>query len=73
MLGEIPSLKDRITVVRQLWDLTRDVLVYFQFSDKFHILLCHGLEFTPFSKGEVSPKTILQKERFDMFLYFMLS
>ncbi|KAK1306742.1 hypothetical protein QJS10_CPA10g00644 [Acorus calamus] len=26
-LGEIPSLKDRITVVRQLWDLTRDVLV----------------------------------------------
>ncbi|XP_008246152.1 PREDICTED: methyltransferase-like protein 17, mitochondrial, partial [Prunus mume] len=27
VLGEIPSLKDRITVVRQLWDLTRDVLV----------------------------------------------
>ncbi|XP_008775004.2 methyltransferase-like protein 17, mitochondrial isoform X2 [Phoenix dactylifera] len=26
-LGEIPSLSDRITVVRQLWDLTRDVLV----------------------------------------------
>ncbi|KAF6146018.1 hypothetical protein GIB67_033377 [Kingdonia uniflora] len=27
VLGEVPSLKDRITVVRQLWDLTRDVLV----------------------------------------------
>eukprot|EP00268_Persea_americana_P041615 TRINITY_DN4154_c0_g1_i5.p1 TRINITY_DN4154_c0_g1~~TRINITY_DN4154_c0_g1_i5.p1 ORF type:complete len:512 (+),score=109.55 TRINITY_DN4154_c0_g1_i5:430-1965(+) len=27
VLGEIPSLRDRITVVRQLWDLTRDVLV----------------------------------------------
>lgn len=27
VLGEIPSLKDRITVVRQLWDLTGDVLV----------------------------------------------
>ncbi|GMH28836.1 hypothetical protein Nepgr_030679 [Nepenthes gracilis] len=27
VLGEIPSLKDRITVVRQLWDLTRDILV----------------------------------------------
>ncbi|XP_010533560.1 PREDICTED: uncharacterized protein LOC104809314 isoform X2 [Tarenaya hassleriana] len=27
VLGEIPSLKDRITVVRQLWDLTQDVLV----------------------------------------------
>ncbi|KAJ0985079.1 hypothetical protein J5N97_003435 [Dioscorea zingiberensis] len=26
-LGEIPSLSDRITIVRQLWDLTRDVLV----------------------------------------------
>ncbi|PKU69849.1 uncharacterized protein LOC110111282 [Dendrobium catenatum] len=26
-LGEIPSLSDRITVIRQLWDLTRDVLV----------------------------------------------
>ncbi|KAL6005635.1 hypothetical protein ACLOJK_006205 [Asimina triloba] len=26
VLGEIPSLRDRITVVRQLWDLTRDVL-----------------------------------------------
>lgn len=26
-LGEIPSLRDRITIVRQLWDLTRDVLV----------------------------------------------
>ncbi|KAI3929311.1 hypothetical protein MKX01_006547 [Papaver californicum] len=26
VLGEIPSLQDRITVVRQLWDLTRDVL-----------------------------------------------
>ncbi|KAG8064829.1 hypothetical protein GUJ93_ZPchr0004g38786 [Zizania palustris] len=25
-LGEIPSLSDRITIVRQLWDLTRDVL-----------------------------------------------
>lgn len=29
VLGEIPSLKDRITIVRQLWDLTRDVLVWF--------------------------------------------
>lgn len=27
-LGEIPSLNDRITIVRQLWDLTGDVLVY---------------------------------------------
>ncbi|XVE64642.1 hypothetical protein DITRI_Ditri07aG0116800 [Diplodiscus trichospermus] len=27
VLGEIPSLKDRITIVRQLWNLTRDVLV----------------------------------------------
>ncbi|KAJ8555911.1 hypothetical protein K7X08_013407 [Anisodus acutangulus] len=27
VLGEIPSLKDRITVVRQLWELTGDVLV----------------------------------------------
>ncbi|KAI9115321.1 hypothetical protein K1719_013640 [Acacia pycnantha] len=27
VLGEIPSLKDRITMVRQLWDLTQDVLV----------------------------------------------
>ncbi|RWR89383.1 methyltransferase-like protein 17, mitochondrial isoform X1 [Cinnamomum micranthum f. kanehirae] len=27
VLGEIPSLRDRITVVRQLWELTRDVLV----------------------------------------------
>ncbi|CAD6211688.1 unnamed protein product [Miscanthus lutarioriparius] len=26
-LGEIPSLSDRITIVRQLWDLTSDVLV----------------------------------------------
>ncbi|KAG8048966.1 hypothetical protein GUJ93_ZPchr0009g247 [Zizania palustris] len=26
-LGEIPSLSDRITIVRQLWDLTRDVLI----------------------------------------------
>ncbi|KAJ8617943.1 hypothetical protein MRB53_014129 [Persea americana] len=29
VLGEIPSLRDRITVVRQLWDLTRVVLVCF--------------------------------------------
>ncbi|KAI4323584.1 hypothetical protein L6164_023178 [Bauhinia variegata] len=27
VLGEIPSLKDRFTIVRQLWDLTDDVLV----------------------------------------------
>ncbi|MED6135087.1 hypothetical protein PIB30_042896 [Stylosanthes scabra] len=27
VLGEIPSLQDRITIVRQLWDLTQDVLV----------------------------------------------
>ncbi|GFS44446.1 hypothetical protein Acr_00g0090440 [Actinidia rufa] len=26
VLGEIPSLQDRITIVRQLWNLTRDVL-----------------------------------------------
>ncbi|KAF5206903.1 copper ion binding / methyltransferase, partial [Thalictrum thalictroides] len=26
VLGEVPSLKDRITIVRQLWELTRDVL-----------------------------------------------
>lgn len=27
VLGEIPSLSDRITLVRQLWSLTKDVLV----------------------------------------------
>ncbi|PON73589.1 Ribosomal protein Rsm22, bacterial-type [Parasponia andersonii] len=27
VLGEIPSLKDRITIIRQLWNLTQDVLV----------------------------------------------
>ncbi|KAF5729772.1 methyltransferase-like protein 17 mitochondrial [Tripterygium wilfordii] len=27
VLGELPSLQDRITIVRQLWDLTQDVLV----------------------------------------------
>ncbi|XP_076907037.1 rsm22-cox11 tandem protein 2, mitochondrial-like [Bidens hawaiensis] len=27
VLGEIPSFKDRITIVRQLWELTGDVLV----------------------------------------------
>ncbi|KAI4370312.1 hypothetical protein MLD38_018675 [Melastoma candidum] len=27
VLGEIPSLKDRVTTVRQLWDLTGDVLI----------------------------------------------
>ncbi|XP_022159801.1 methyltransferase-like protein 17, mitochondrial isoform X1 [Momordica charantia] len=27
VLGEIPSLKDRVTIVRQLWNLTKDVLV----------------------------------------------
>ncbi|KAL0016082.1 hypothetical protein SO802_003151 [Lithocarpus litseifolius] len=27
MLGEIPSLNDRISIVCQLWDLSRDVLV----------------------------------------------
>ncbi|XP_058104737.1 uncharacterized protein LOC131248473 isoform X2 [Magnolia sinica] len=27
VLGEIPSLSDRITIARQLWDLTRDILV----------------------------------------------
>ncbi|GFP89323.1 methyltransferase-like protein 17 mitochondrial [Phtheirospermum japonicum] len=27
VLGEIPSLKDRITLVRQLWDFTGDILV----------------------------------------------
>lgn len=27
VLGEIPSLQDRITIVRQLWNLTHDVLV----------------------------------------------
>ncbi|KAL3817888.1 hypothetical protein ACJIZ3_003793 [Penstemon smallii] len=27
VLGEIPSLQDRITLVRQLWDLTDDILV----------------------------------------------
>ncbi|XVF10354.1 hypothetical protein REPUB_Repub07fG0175600 [Reevesia pubescens] len=27
VLGEIPSLKDRITIVCQLWNLTRDILV----------------------------------------------
>ncbi|PIA27887.1 hypothetical protein AQUCO_07400014v1 [Aquilegia coerulea] len=27
VLGEVPSVKDRITIVRQLWELTQDVLV----------------------------------------------
>ncbi|KAL9166982.1 hypothetical protein ABFS82_05G066500 [Erythranthe guttata] len=27
VLGEVPSLQDRITLVRQLWDLTDDILV----------------------------------------------
>lgn len=27
VLGEIPSIKDRITILRQLWDQTQDVLV----------------------------------------------
>ncbi|KZV53270.1 hypothetical protein F511_23900 [Dorcoceras hygrometricum] len=27
VLGEIPSVKDRITLVRQLWDLTEDILI----------------------------------------------
>ncbi|KAI8012505.1 Glycosyltransferase-like KOBITO 1 [Camellia lanceoleosa] len=27
VLGEIASLQDRITIVRQLWDLTQDILV----------------------------------------------
>lgn len=27
VLGEIPSLQDRVTIVRQLWNLTKDVLV----------------------------------------------
>ncbi|XP_078447851.1 copper ion binding / methyltransferase isoform X2 [Wolffia australiana] len=27
VLGEIPSLRDRVTVVRQLWSLTKDVLI----------------------------------------------
>lgn len=35
VLGEIPSLKDRITIVRQLWDLTRDVLVKNFFMTSF--------------------------------------
>lgn len=35
VLGEIPSLKDRITIVRQLWDLTQDVLVSFNPMDMF--------------------------------------
>lgn len=35
VLGEIPSLQDRITIVRQLWDLTGDVLVIFCVDDDF--------------------------------------
>lgn len=27
VLGEVPSLKDRITLLRQLWDLTDDILI----------------------------------------------
>lgn len=44
-LGEIPSLSDRITIVRQLWDLTRDVLVWFQNYDfvLFKLLAIHCL------------------------------
>ncbi|KAG4971032.1 hypothetical protein JHK85_037453 [Glycine max] len=34
VLGEIPSIKDRITIVRQLWDLTRDILKYRKSSRK---------------------------------------
>lgn len=42
VLGEIPSLKDRITIVRQLWDLTRDVLVknFFMMSFMSHDCPC---------------------------------
>ncbi|KAG5515256.1 hypothetical protein RHGRI_036330 [Rhododendron griersonianum] len=35
VLGEIPSQQDRITIVRQLWDLTQDVLVSFNPMDMF--------------------------------------
>lgn len=38
VLGEIPSLKDRITMVRQLWDLTQDVLVCSQFYSSFCLI-----------------------------------
>lgn len=38
VLGEIPSLKDRISIVRQLWGLTTDVLVPFTLRNDFHFL-----------------------------------
>jgi len=38
VLGEIPSLKDRITVVRQLWDLTDDLLVCLWVFSSFILL-----------------------------------
>ncbi|XP_062011310.1 uncharacterized protein LOC133727921 isoform X1 [Rosa rugosa] len=41
VLGEIPSLKDRITVVRQLWDLTWEVLVYLQTYNSWISFMFH--------------------------------
>ncbi|KAF9689197.1 hypothetical protein SADUNF_Sadunf01G0066600 [Salix dunnii] len=36
VLGEIPSLKDRITIVRQLWELTGDVLKFHKAEGKIN-------------------------------------
>lgn len=44
-LGEIPSLTDRITIVRQLWDLTSDVLVIIFLSDILYLNAFANLNF----------------------------
>lgn len=62
MLGEIPSQQDRITIVRQLWDLTQDVLVSFNPMDMFMsqdvntlVLMVHGIVLPMFVIEFVSP------------------
>lgn len=52
VLGEIPSLKDRITVARQLWDLTRDVLVWSSWlKEIFQTLICLSEQIVVFGIG----------------------
>lgn len=62
VLGEIPSKQDRITIVRQLWDLTQDVLVSFNPMDMFMsqdvhtlVLMAHGIVLPMFVIEFVSP------------------
>ncbi|KAG5558472.1 hypothetical protein RHGRI_008418 [Rhododendron griersonianum] len=64
VLGEIPSQQDRITIVRQLWDLTQDVLVSFNPMDMFMsqdvhtlVLMVHGIVLPMFVIEFVSPET----------------